>query len=86
MIHFVFKAATILFAIAYFVGMGIFAMARMNWINQDWMEIAFAILKPLGMPWNDWFTMQLDEFGSPFINLILLWLMTSLLKKRRRGR
>ena len=85
MLHGVMKIATILFALLYVFGLGLFAIVRFNLFSVETTDLSTMILEPLGKPWTDWFDQQIDIYGAPFINLMILVLITKLLKRRKRG-
>ncbi|WP_265587810.1 hypothetical protein [Sphingomicrobium arenosum] len=85
MFHWVMKAVTIFFAVLYVFALGLYGIVRMDLFSQEQADLSMVILEPLGKPWTDWFTQQLDVFGAPFINLIILVLITRLAHRRRRG-
>ena len=85
MFHWIMKVITILFGLTYFIALGLYGIVRMDLFSQEQADISMRILEPMGLPWTDWFSEQLDVFGAPFINLIILVLITRLTKKRRRG-
>ncbi|MCJ7420858.1 hypothetical protein [Sphingomicrobium astaxanthinifaciens] len=85
MFHAVMKAITILFGLLYVFALGLYGIVRLNMFSQEQADLSLLILEPLGLPWSDWFRLQLDVFGAPFVNLIILVLITKLARRRKRG-
>ncbi|MEH6526571.1 MAG: hypothetical protein V7723_10910 [Sneathiella sp.] len=76
----------ITFAILYAVALGLFLIGTYGWFGQDTGPLAGIFLIPLGLPWS---LIEVPDamllpvaVGSPFLNLIILWVICRLIRKR----
>ena len=84
--HGLFKFALVVFTATYLTALVTFAAGRFGWLEPVWMDRAVAVMAWQGQPWIHWFELQVDAFGSPFINILVLSIFLYLSEKRRRNR
>ena len=82
--HLIFKVALILFTLLWLVGVGLEVFQ--TWEVLGAMQIGGELLlEPLGEPWRTWFKDQTNMILAPTITIGILWLLTYLSKRNRRG-
>lgn len=80
------RFVVVAFAILYGLALGLFLVGTFGWFGQETDPLSGVFLIPLGLPWS---FIDVSEpmlmplaFGSPFINLIILWGICRLIRKR----
>ena len=81
--HLIFKIATILFLVAWLVGVGLEVIQNFQLFGPQQMG-GEVVLDPLGEPWRSWFKEQTNMVLAPLITLGVLWLFAYLAKPNNR--
>jgi hypothetical protein len=81
------RLVVITFAVLYAVALGLYLVGTFGWFGQDTGPLAGIFLVPLGLPWSlievpDAVRLPLG-IGAPFLNLVILWVICRLIRKRR---
>lgn len=74
--------AAVFVGLLYVIALGLWAIGTRGLFGQPQDPLSGVFLIPLGLPWNEYADGPEIGIIAPVINIVILWLLSSLLKRK----